>query len=268
MGEELDAKLRSLFARARAAWPGIELDEVRFIEHLAQKLSPGDDPESLQVEHLYLACACLHQTPAALEALDREFLSKVRVTLMRSNLQGHTDDVQQILRQKLLVPREGKPARIADYSGRGSLVPWIRTAAVRAAQDLDRQGKEQVEEPDETLAELPSPALNAEMAFAKARFGRDFKAAFQEAMASLDPKDRSLLRLQYIDGLTPDEIGRIYKTHRVTVWRWLSRCREELAEKTRALLAERLALSESEFGNLMELVHSQLDVSITRLLKK
>ena len=63
-------------------------------------------------------------------------------------------------------------------------------------------------------------------------------------------------------------IGRIYQTHRTTIWRWLTGCREELLKKTRKLLAERLKVSESEFSSLMNAMQSDLDVSLSRILRK
>ena len=76
------------------------------------------------------------------------------------------------------------------------------------------------------------------------------------------------MRLQYLDGISPEEIGRVYQTRRTTVWRWLTRCKQELLTRTRALLAARVQVSEEELSSLINAVHSQLDVSLSRMLPK
>ena len=48
----------------------------------------------------------------------------------------------------------------------------------------------------------------------------------------------------------------------------MTHCREELLASTRRLLAARVKVSEAELSSLMNAVHSQLDVSISRMLGK
>jgi len=147
-------------------------------------------------------------------------------------------------------------------------VHWLRAAAVRVTQDFARSRRLEVATPDDALLDTPAAAASADLAYVKERYGPEFKAAFQGALASLTQRDQNLLRLYYLDGSSPDDIGKLYQTHRTTVWRWLTQCREALLSKTRALLAARLKVGEGEFSSLMNVVHSQLDVSLNRLLKK
>ena len=135
-------------------------------------------------------------------------------------------------------------------------------------QDFARSRRLEVATPDDALLETPAGAPSADLAYVKERYAPEFKAAFQEALTSLSQREQNLLRLYYLDGSSPDDIGKLYQTHRTTVWRWLTQCREALLSKTRALLASRLKVGEGEFSSLMNVVHSQLDVSLNRLLKK
>jgi RNA polymerase sigma-70 factor (ECF subfamily) len=82
---------------------------------------------------------------------------------------------------------------------------------------------------------------------------------------SLSARDQHLLRLHYLEGMRAEELGRIFNTHRTTVWRWLTQCREQLLQATRQELAK--TVKDSELSSLMNAVHSQLDVSISRVLK-
>jgi RNA polymerase sigma-70 factor (ECF subfamily) len=147
-------------------------------------------------------------------------------------------------------------------------VHWLRAAALRVAQDFARSRRPEVASDDDALVNTPAVGNDADVALLKSRFAPQFKAAFQEALAGLSARDQNLLRLHYLDGVSPDEIGRLYSTHRTTVWRWLTQCRAELLEKTRALLATRVPTDDSEFASLMNAVHSQLDVSLSRMLRK
>ncbi|MHB8879242.1 MAG: sigma factor-like helix-turn-helix DNA-binding protein, partial [Myxococcaceae bacterium] len=249
------------------AWPDLEVDELLFIEHLALRLPPDGTLAAVHATDLYLAFACLLGDPLALEHLDRGFLRQVRPALERLPPGLTIDEVQQTLRQKLLMRNGESAPKIGDYSGRGALLHWVRAAAVRIAQDIARARNLEVALPDEALAQMPSPAPDAELAYVKSRFGAQFKAAFQDALAGLDQRDRNLLRLHYLDGINPDEMGRIYRVHRTTVWRWLTQAREDVFKQTRRLLTERLPLEKGELASLMNLVCSQLDVSISRLLR-
>jgi RNA polymerase sigma-70 factor (ECF subfamily) len=257
--------LTKFVAAARAAWPDLEVDEVLFIEHLAERMQVDTALEAIHAADLYLAFACLLGEPGALEEFDRSFLSKVSTALGQLPTGLTVDDVLQTLRLKLFVRNGELAPKISAYSGRGALIHWVRAAGVRVVQDFARTRKLEVSLSDDAFAAVGE---DAELAYLKTRFAPEFKTAFHEALAALSPRDQSLLRLQFVDGINPDEIGRIYKVHRTTVWRWLTQCREELFKNTRRLFAARVPMNEREFTSLMNAVRSQLDVSINRVLRK
>jgi RNA polymerase sigma-70 factor (ECF subfamily) len=93
-----------------------------------------------------------------------------------------------------------------------------------------------------------------------------FKAALQAALAGLGAKERNLLRMHLLHGLSIDEIGRAYQVHRATAARWLATTREALHRETRRLLRARLGLTDPEFDSVLRAVESQLDASFRRLL--
>ena len=85
-------------------------------------------------------------------------------------------------------------------------------------------------------------------------------------MESLEARARNVLRLSYVDRLSIDQIGTMYGTHRATAARWLSQARDDLMEQTRARLADRLKLTQSDLNSLLGALQSNLDISIERLL--
>lgn len=251
-----------MFAEARIAWPTIELS----VEVFAARLTAlgGVEPRgggTLRARDLYLAWACAEGLPAAHTAFEREVMSRVPAYLARFR-EGpeFVDEVTQLLRERLLT---GSPPRIAAYGGRGPLAAWVRVAVVRVAVDRLRARSA----PTATLDEAEAlPALAAPgVEQLKARYRDDFQRALDGAIAGLTPRQRTLLRMYHLDGLSLDRLAAIYRVHRASVARWLAEAREEILRETHRLLGERFALSPSEVDSLAALVQSQLAISVSRL---
>ena len=62
-------------------------------------------------------------------------------------------------------------------------------------------------------------------------------------------------------------IGSIYRVHRATASRWLVRAREALLDGVRRSLMDQLGANAAEVESILVLVHSQLDLSLSRILK-
>ncbi|MGI5865701.1 MAG: sigma-70 family RNA polymerase sigma factor [Myxococcales bacterium] len=265
---EIDAALERLIGAVREAWPGLAHLEACFAEALAARLprdgSPLEALGRLHAEDLCLATACARGEPAALAHFERRLIPDARAALLARGLSPETvEDALQALRQKLFV---GGPGKIADYSGRGPLSTWVRMAAIRTALNLVRETRRDVPIEQAPLATLVMPAAPPELGFVKARYRGDFKACFEAAFAALEPRQRTLLKLQLIDGLTTTKIGRIYRVDASTVRRWLIEARRALLEGTRSSLAQRLKLETGELDSLVAVLVTQLDESVRRIL--
>lgn len=83
---------------------------------------------------LYLAAACVHVCPGVVEVFEQHCIRHVPSFLSYLN-QGpdFVAEVQQILREKLLTAPEEQLPKLADDSGRGALLMWVRAAAIRTA---------------------------------------------------------------------------------------------------------------------------------------
>ena len=266
--DALERRLTCLLAEAEQAWPGLPADEDGFLVHFGAALGPDAAralPETLHAGDAYLAYWCSRGEPRAIEALEKDWLLPLGPALRRLEGQGLTaDDALQLLRARLLISAERKPPRIAQYGGRGALRAWLKTAALRIA--LAARPKE-TPIGDSELSRLASPGRDPELDYIHARYRDAFRAAFTHALERLGKRQRSLLRFQVLDGLGLDQIGDVYKVHRSTVARWLAEAREQLLAHTRAALAERLALGDSELDGMFDLFASKLDVSITGFLR-
>jgi RNA polymerase sigma-70 factor, ECF subfamily len=265
----MQAALRRGWETGRAAWPAVDLEEAAFATHVVSKLpreATGEEIDRLDAAGLFLACACARGMTSALAELDRHVLARMPELLGR--IQGSSalpDEVRQILRERLLVSVDGEPPRIATYSGEGSLVAWVRVAAVRTALNL-------LEKMDERLAhdsgaiDRADGGQNPE----QEAVGRDQRAIFrevlEEAVSALPAEQRSALRMHFVEGLTGDEIGERLGISRATVVRWLATARTFLLRETKRLLTDRLRLSKAEADSFIATARSRLDISLSVLL--
>lgn len=248
------------FSEGQRRYPGIALRQEEFLEHV-ESLGEGvgDDPD------LFLAAACLHGTPGALEELERSVWSQVPLYVASLRLPGDAlEELRQELRARVLVGSEGAPARLTHYLGQGPLGAWVRVAALRLG--LDRAQQPVREKALEQAPALAAP-VDPELAYVRERYAEHYQAALEDALKRLSTKDRSLLRLSVVDGLGIDALARIHQVHRATAARWLSAAREQLVSQTYALLGERLRIPASELQSLAALVRSQLHLSLARLLE-
>lgn len=260
--ERLAETLAALVGAARAAWPQVDLDEARFIEHLRRRAP--DTLEELRAADLYLACACLAGDTVALATLDAKIITGIDKAVAGVDASpAFIDEVRQAVREKLLV---GAAPRLAEYSGHGSLLAWARTVAVRLALNLKREVVREVAD-DEVLSAMPFAGRDLELDYVRAQHREDFVAALVESLKALDQRQRNLLRLSYVDRLSIDQLGAMYGAHRATAARWLTDARNELLTGTRARLAERLRLTQSDLTSLLEALRSNLEISLGPLLR-
>jgi RNA polymerase sigma-70 factor (ECF subfamily) len=100
----------------------------------------------------------------------------------------------------------------------------------------------------------------------KELYRRTFRQAFAAALASLDAREKNLLRQHVVDGLTVDEIGPLYGVHRATAARWVQRAKGRLLEETRKQFMARARISARECESVLRMVRSRIDVTLGRLL--
>jgi RNA polymerase sigma-70 factor (ECF subfamily) len=269
---DLDQRLSEIVAAAHAEWPDLAVPPAEFVAYVAARLPVDRDlDESLttvRAGDLYLACACSRGDPQAVAGFDAKFMPELGAALGRMRLSASSlDEVKQLVRQKLFVADPGKRPKIADYSGRSGLRRWLRSVAVRTCLNFMRKGKREVlVEDDQVLAGVSSARDDPEIAYMKEKYRNEFRAAFQAALDAITPRQQSLLRYHYVDGLNIDEIGSIYRVHRVTAYRWLEKAREALINKTNELLKARLQVEKREFDSILRMIRSQLHVSLQRYL--
>lgn len=252
-----------LLARAHAERPADWLDGAVFIRHARGFATTDEELAALHAGDLYLACACARSVHAAIVALELEHFAHIRefAASVDSSPQFVTELTQQ-LRMRVLVPEADKPARIASYTGRGSLGGWVRVAAVRLAHDISRRERDAAR-PRELEPDLVDP----ELGYLKRAYGEAVSRAVQDALAGLDGEARTLLKMHYVDGLSIEQVGIAFGKSRATSARMLAAARGALLQAIRVRIVEVVGVHGDEADSLLAFVRSRLEVSLARALR-
>ncbi|MEZ4365318.1 MAG: sigma-70 family RNA polymerase sigma factor [Kofleriaceae bacterium] len=277
----LEARLAALVAAGAEAWPQLALTPALLVAQIGRHLDDqadvgelGEALDGLRGGDLHLAAACAAGLPAALEVFERQYMREVDIALAKMRIgPPRLHDVQQLVRQRLFVAtpavgdKAAAPGKIVEYAGRGDLRRWVRAVAVRTCLNDLRRGKHEVVAGDDQLiAQQAMPGDDPEVAYMKRTYAAEFRAAFGEALAALPAREQTLLRYHHVDGLNIDEIGAIYRIHRVTAFRWLEKAREQLVAATLEVLRGRLKLSGPELQSVLRMIRSQVHLSLVRHL--
>jgi RNA polymerase sigma-70 factor (ECF subfamily) len=259
---------RTLYDRGRSRWPTLPLQFEEFFDRVQPHLATlsGVDPSDICAEDLFLVAACLSRLDGAVDQFDALVWPQLeRHVRRREGDPERLAEMRQVLLVRLFVPGEdGAPPRIAEYTGRGPLLVWLRMAATRLLTDW-RRG-------DARLASLPDSLplaidRDVELSFIRGRYEQDFAVALRAALESLDDEVRLLLQLCYRERLTSDQIAVLLKTSRATAQRRVASARDALAAQLRQRLQSRLQLSQTGLEQLMGLLSSTLVPSLAAELR-
>jgi RNA polymerase sigma-70 factor (ECF subfamily) len=260
---------RLIFDLGCAAWPELGLDRKSFEGYLARHAAQGVLPSEAYAPDMFLACACAQRIDRALTAFERTHapdMARAVATIDASD--AFVQEVLQVVRERLLVSRGGTPPKIADYAGRASLKSWLCAVALRAAISLRRRKGDKRHERFQVEEDMRVVERGPEFDYLRRRYKRAFEDAVRSALRRLAPKDRMLLRLNVVDGMSIDKLGALYKVGRSTAARWLAAARNALLEQARRELQEKTRLTSTELDSVAADVQSLLEVSVAKLLAR
>jgi len=279
LGQALDRTIEA----GRGKFPTIAVGSDRFLTLLGRctrevlgndASGPGpSDAElakivsELAVEDLYLACAAGHGDTAAIALLTATFVRPAVTALCHTDDRPtFADELIQVLQQKLLVAGESATPKILSFSGRAPLAAWITVVVQRTLSTLRRT--EGTREHFEKRAAIEADMLerDPELGYIKNHYADVFARAFEQALARLSDRERSLLRLHNLHGVTLEKLANIYSVNDATISRWLKQARDTLMQETGRHLRENAGISASAFPSLARALTSQVDVSLNRWL--
>ena len=134
----------------------------------------------------------------------------------------------------------GRVSLFHHFHGRSKLSTWLRAVLAQRYIDVLRQEKrlESLEDND-GFEKVLAPKHKTDWEPSdprRARYLQLLAAALKQAIASLDPLDRTRLISYYLNDLTLAEIGKAMNEHEATVSRKLERVRLELKDRVIAIL--------------------------------
>jgi RNA polymerase sigma-70 factor (ECF subfamily) len=263
----LERMLAELVRSGASAWPAVPLSGEAFVGRMAEHVSSDggllDWLRAVRAEDLFLAVACAECVPNAIDTFDRQFLSSVPAILVRGGMRDvQADEIRQRVREKLFVGA----SRIMDYSGRGSLASWLQVVTLRIAIDAIREQRAMPVATPVEDEDLRAVGTDPELSLIKERYREPFKQALRAALRELTGEQRNLLKLHFVDGVTLDKLASLFQVHRATIVRRIAQAREVVFDRVRALLLAELGIGMDEFEELLMLLRSRLELSLSALL--
>ena len=272
--DRLQTALEVLLASAASNKADEPAPGPEFLIYVADRL-PGYLPAEQEVgrvhaSDLLLAKRCSEGHAPSLARFDTEFLSLVSVAgrkLKMSDMQ--CDELRQQVRLKLLVAsdKESTP-KISNYAGSGALRSWVYATGLRTGlNELRRVGRAPVPAGDEQLlVAMPDRNDDQELQYMKELYRTAFKDSFKASMGALEDRLSNVLRHYYLDEMTLEQIGALYRVHKTTVMRWVNKAHAELELETKQRMVAHLKLAPSEVESVMRLIQSGIQLGLASVL--
>lgn len=256
-----------MLAIARERYPALTVPADEYLAYLAQRARGDvhDHLDAIDPAELYVVCACAHGEHRAQRRFEAEYFGEIRVGASRLRCTpDELDEIQQAVRLALFARGDDGRISLVHKTARGDLRAFIRLMALRAGISLRRtRGHALVD--DEALLDMAAGDTPGAVVMAKEHRAK-FRVALAAAVERLEPKQRGLLRLHEVDGLSTATIARMYQVDRSTISRWLARARATILELTRRELAERHGVGRQHFESFIDVIRSNFAASIHRVL--
>lgn len=271
---QLKIAVETMIAKARAAHPSFAEVDNSFLQYVATRL-PGHFPVEqelarLQVGDLILAKYCAEGNTEAINVFESVFLPLVSAAGRKLRMSDEQcEELRQAVRLKLLVTgKNGSLPKIANFAGTGPLRSWVYATGLRTGlNELRRIGRAPIPAGDEQLlVAMPDKNDDQELQYMKELYRSSFKQAFRDAIAALPSRLANVLRHYYLDELTLEEIGLLYRVHKTTVMRWVNKAHAELESNIKAKMISKLNMKESEVESVLRLIQSGVQLGLASVL--
>jgi RNA polymerase sigma-70 factor (ECF subfamily) len=263
----VDEAVDRLYHETAARRSDLRASPAAFRRRLTPLLDEGAEPPlPNRLDDLFTACACEEGDAGALDDFERRLMPQARAAIAGvTRADDLIEESVQELRKRLFCAPDPK---IAQYSGKGPLWKWLRITATRTALDVIKSASTRPAATDEVVVDhLLRDDVDPEFRLARERYQPLFRQWLREAVESLDERERTLLRLRYVENRGIDQLAIPFRAHRATVARWLQDTRDKILAHVQARLrAHAPRITEGEAQSLWRAVRSQVHFSFARLV--
>jgi len=258
----------------------VEVSRAEFaeaLETIGARDNYGLDPEKqanerqretfwrgLHLEELAIARGCA----LGRESAWRRFLAQYREQLTRAAIEmtgsaALGEELVSAIYSELfgLTERDGKRCSpLLRYSGRGSLMGWLRAVLAQRRVDQYRKIGRETE-----LGEI-EPAARVSELIEPEKLG-DLRVALKMTLSEASAEERFLLSAYYLDQHTLHEMSRVLRVHEATISRKLKRATERLRKQLLRTLKAR-GLSRRAAEEALGTDPRDVDINLRKLLQK
>lgn len=238
---EVRAVCEELYAGSRAGDYGIASPEFEaLLIKIAGRCCPAGNAKevsallrSLQIEDLVLAQACAAGKERAWEIFLTRFRAKLyecAYGITRDEARGR--ELADALYADLYgtTVRDGqRVSKLASYSGRGSLLGWLRMVLAQEFVNRYRAQSRLVSLDEQEEAGAQFVAKQSETA--ESVLDGRVNTAVDAALGELEAEDRFVLASYFLDGRKLNEIGRMLRVHESSVSRRLDKITSRLRKR-------------------------------------
>ncbi len=265
----MEREILEAFERCQRRFPTVQLlleaFQARVDAILSSELQLEREEERIAAfarihhEDLFLAIACAQDDRVAWEHFADDYVPLLQhFAAQACGNPSEAEDLAQEITTKLLKEKK----RMAGYNGRGSLAGWLRVAVSHAAIDRFRRmnrytSLESLQESGTEVA-FTNPETADQDEALDSRWGRVISKIAEERLRKLTARDRLLLCLYYLRGVTLQDIGRQFGIHEATASRRLDRLRRDIRKDIEKELRKKHRLRSSEIQSLWKLVSPRL----------
>jgi RNA polymerase sigma-70 factor (ECF subfamily) len=291
--EQAIRRVRKAFEDCRTRYPTISLPFELFLSRAIEVLRPVDgeehpgdqawelwltDFDRLPHADLFLALACSRGDRIAWEYFVDDYLSAIQGLAARAckNLEEGEDLAQELIAGMLgdgagmgsaAGPRLA--GKLTGYSGRGSLLGWLRVVVSHAAIDRIRRRRKEAsldEMLDEGLAAPADDNGRGPTSSLDAHWGPLLTKILTEEIRRLPARDRLLLALYYVQIVPLKLIGLHFGVHEATASRWLDQVRKGIRRSVERECRKKHGLKAQDVEQLWQWMSRDGELSLPELL--
>ncbi len=193
---QLERRLSEGLGEAHSAFGELGIPSTVWLRHVASVLPEHgpllDAVQQLHLDELWLCAGCLQGDERFMAVFERTYMPKTRGLLGKLGIEESLrDELIQELRSALLVPKPTRAAKLASYSGRGSLSAWLKVVITRAALRRKRRASPQRRADSLLVEQLGDGTDDAELEQIRTKYKQDFEQAVEWAFRQLRSDQRT-----------------------------------------------------------------------------